>query len=298
MKHPFSGTGVALVTPFAHDGSIDLPALRKLVDHVIDGGVEYIVALGTTSESATLNESERALVLETIIEQCRGRAAIVAGIGGNNTAEAVFRLKHGLPKGVDGVLSVVPYYNKPTQAGMFAHFAAIAQSTSLPVILYNVPGRTASNMKAETTLKLAHSFPNIVAVKEASGDLLQMMDIIASKPDHFALLSGDDALTQPIIAMGGEGVVSVVANAWARPFSDMVRHQLANRTSEAQKLHYLLLETINLLFAEGNPGGIKALLNHMEICQNILRLPLVSVSETLNEKIRTQMMVIQQKLKS
>lgn len=297
MKHKFSGTGVALITPFRPDGNVDIPALRKLVDHVVTGGVEYLVALGTTSEAATLSEDERMLVLETILEQNGGRVHTVAGVGGNNTAEAVQKLGKGLPKGVDGVLSVVPYYNKPTQDGMFAHFSAVAQATDLPVILYNVPGRTASNMRAQTTLKLAHTFSNIVAVKEASGDLLQMMEIIAGKPEGFALLSGDDALTQPIIAMGGEGVVSVVANAWARPFSDMVRHQLANRTQEAQKLHYLLLETINLLFAEGNPGGIKALLNHMQICENVLRLPLVKVSEALSEKLLQQMNLINQNLK-
>ncbi|MCE1202596.1 MAG: 4-hydroxy-tetrahydrodipicolinate synthase [Bacteroidia bacterium] len=297
MKHKFSGTGVALITPFRPDGNVDIPALRKLVDHVVTGGVEYLVALGTTSEAATLSEDERMLVLETILEQNGGRVHTVAGVGGNNTAEAVQKLGKGLPKGVDGVLSVVPYYNKPTQDGMFAHFSAVAQATDLPVILYNVPGRTASNMRAQTTLKLAHTFSNIVAVKEASGDLLQMMEIIAGKPEGFALLSGDDALTQPIIAMGGEGVVSVVANAWARPFSDMVRHQLANRTQEAQKLHYLLLETINLLFAEGNPGGIKALLNHMQICENVLRLPLVKVTEALSEKLLQQMNLINQNLK-
>lgn len=297
MKHKFSGTGVALITPFQPDGSVDIPALRKLVDHVVTGGVEYLVALGTTSEAATLSEDERTLVLETILEQNGGRVHTIAGVGGNNTAEAVQKLSKGLPKGVDGVLSVVPYYNKPTQEGMFAHFAAVAQATDLPVVLYNVPGRTASNMKAETTLRLAHTFSNIVAVKEASGDLLQMMEIIAGKPEGFALLSGDDALTQPIVAMGGEGVVSVVANAWARPFSDMVRHQLANRTQDAQKLHYLLLETINLLFAEGNPGGIKALLNHMQICENVLRLPLVKVSEALSEKLLQQMNLINQNLK-
>ncbi len=297
MKHKFRGTGVALITPFQPDGSVDISALRKLVDHVISGGVEYLVSLGTTSEAATLNEYERTQVLETIIEHNNGRVPTVAGIGGNNTAEAVKKLKNGLPKGVEGVLSVVPYYNKPTQEGMFAHFAAVAQATDLPVILYNVPGRTASNMKAQTTLKLAHSYTNIIAVKEASGDLLQMMEIIAGKPEGFALLSGDDALTQPVIAIGGEGVISVVANAWARPFSDMVRHQLANQTKEAQKLHYLLLETINLLFAEGNPGGIKALLNQMQICENVLRLPLVKVSEALNEKLRLQMTLINQNLK-
>lgn len=297
MKHKFSGTGVALITPFRPDGKVDIPALRKLVDHVVTDGVEYLVALGTTSEAATLSEHERTLVLETILEQNGGRVLTIAGVGGNNTAEAVQKLSKGLPKGVEGVLSVVPYYNKPTQDGMFAHFATVAQATDLPVILYNVPGRTASNMKAQTTLKLAHTFSNIVAVKEASGDLLQMMEIIAGKPEGFALLSGDDALTQPIIAMGGEGVVSVVANAWARPFSDMVRHQLANRTQEAQKLHYLLLETINLLFAEGNPGGIKALLNHMQICENVLRLPLVKVSEALSEKLLQQMNLINQNLK-
>lgn len=297
MKHKFSGTGVALITPFRPDGNLDIPALRKLVDHVVTGGVEYLVALGTTSEAATLSEHERTLVLETILEQNGGRVLTIAGVGGNNTAEAVQKLSKGLPKGVEGVLSVVPYYNKPTQDGMFAHFATVAQATDLPIILYNVPGRTASNMKAQTTLKLAHTFSNIVAVKEASGDLLQMMEIIAGKPEGFALLSGDDALTQPIIAMGGEGVVSVVANAWTRPFSDMVRHQLANRTQEAQKLHYLLLETINLLFAEGNPGGIKALLNHMQICENVLRLPLVKVSEALSEKLLQQMNLINQNLK-
>lgn len=287
---------MALVTPFCADGSIDFEALRNIVDHVIDGGVEYLVALGTTSEAATMTAEERAKVLQTIIAHNRKRVPVVAGVGGNNTAEALHLLKQ-LPDGVDGILSVVPYYNKPTQEGMLAHFSAIARATSLPIILYNVPGRTASNMKAQTTLRLAHDFPNIVAVKEASGDLLQMMEIIASKPSHFALLSGDDALTQPIIAMGGQGVISVVANAWARPFSDMVRHQLANRTIEAQGLHYLLLETINLLFAEGNPGGIKALLNSMGLCENVLRLPLVSVSDSLRARMNEQLHRINQNLK-
>lgn len=298
MKHFFSGTGVALVTPFQHDGTLDETALCKLVDHVIEGGVEYLVALGTTSEAATLTEAEKALVLQTIIGQNRGRVKVVVGVGGNNTAEAVQKLRHGLPEGVDGVLSVVPYYNKPTQEGLYAHFAAIAQATPLPVILYNVPGRTAVNMKAQTTLRLAHDYENIVAIKEASGDLLQMMEIISSKPAHFALLSGDDALTLPIIAAGGEGVISVVANAWARPFSNLVRYQMSNRYSEALQLHYQLLETIQLLFAEGNPGGIKALLSHMHICHNVLRLPLVTVSDTLSEKLRLLLDQMNQNLKS
>jgi 4-hydroxy-tetrahydrodipicolinate synthase len=297
MKHPFEGTGVALVTPFAPDGSVDIQSLRKLVDHVVEGGVEYIVALGTTSEAATLSETEKELVLNTIIEQNNGRVGLVAGVGGNNTAETVRKLEQGMPEGVDGILSVVPYYNKPTQDGIYAHFAAVAKASELPVILYNVPSRTATNMKAQTTLKLAHEFEHIVAIKEASADLLQMMEIIASKPDRFALLSGDDALTQPIIAIGGAGVISVVANAWAAPFSTMVRHQLANRTSEAQKLHYLLLETIHLLFAEGNPGGIKALLNQMGLCHNVLRLPLVKISNELTEKLKQQMNLINQILK-
>jgi 4-hydroxy-tetrahydrodipicolinate synthase len=281
----FRGTGVALVTPFNADCSVDYNALEKLVNHVIAGGVNYLVALGTTSEAPTMNATERKQVLAFIIEKCNKRVPVVCGIGGNNTAEVVENLKEYDLTNVDGILTVVPYYNKPTQEGLYQHFKAIAQATIKPIILYNVPGRTVTNMLPATTLRLANEFKNILAVKEASGNMSQCMDLVQGKPAHFAILSGDDDLVLPQIAIGMEGVISVAANCFTKDFTTLVNDALAGNYTNAQKLHYKLLEGIRLLFVEGNPAGVKCVLKHMNICGDTVRLPLVNVSDDTNKKI-------------
>ncbi|MBL7683941.1 MAG: 4-hydroxy-tetrahydrodipicolinate synthase [Flavipsychrobacter sp.] len=282
----FRGTGVALVTPFNTDGSVDYAALEKLVNHVITGGVNYLVALGTTSEAPTMSATERKQVLAFILEKCNKRVPVVCGIGGNNTAEVIAQLSEYDLTNVDGILSVVPYYNKPTQEGLYQHFKAIAQATAKSIILYNVPGRTVTNMLPATTLRLANEFKNIVAVKEASGNMGQCMELVQGKPAHFAVLSGDDDLVLPQIAIGMEGVISVAANSFTSDFTTMVNDALAGNYTNAQKLHYKLLEGIRLLFVEGNPAGVKCVLNHFGICNDILRLPLVNVSNDTNQKIQ------------
>lgn len=282
----FRGTGVALVTPFNTDGSVDYTALEKLVNHVITGGVNYLVALGTTSEAPTMSATERKQVLAFILEKCNKRVPVVCGIGGNNTAEVITQLSEYDLTDVDGILSVVPYYNKPTQEGLYQHFKAIAQATTKSIILYNVPGRTVTNMLPATTLRLANEFKNIVAVKEASGNMGQCMELVQGKPAHFAVLSGDDDLVLPQIAIGMEGVISVAANSFTSDFTTMVNDALAGKYTNAQKLHYKLLEGIRLLFVEGNPAGVKCVLNHMGICNDTLRLPLVNVSNDTNQKIQ------------
>jgi 4-hydroxy-tetrahydrodipicolinate synthase len=288
MKHIFQGTGVALVTPFKNDFSVDVEALKKVTEHTIAGGVEYLVALGTTSEAPVLNKEEKKLVVKTIIEATKNRVPLVLGVGGNNTTEIIHQLQNEAFDGISAILSVVPYYNKPTQNGIFAHFDAIANASPLPIILYNVPGRTSANMNAETTIRLAEKHSNIIGVKEASGDLAQIMEILRRKPEHFAVISGDDALTMPMIALGASGVISVAANALSNLFSEMVRLQLDNKTIEARKYHFSMLPIIELFFKEGNPAGVKALLNEMGICEDIVRLPLVSVSEITREMIKTE----------
>ena len=282
----FRGTGVALVTPFNNDGSVDYASLDKLVDHVINGGVNYLVALGTTSEAPTMNADEKKKVLAAIVSKCNKRVPVVCGIGGNNTAEVVAQLKEYDLTGVDGILSVVPYYNKPMQEGLYQHFKAVAQATTKPIILYNVPGRTVTNMLPATTLKLATEFKHIVAVKEASGNMSQCMDLVQGKPSHFAVLSGDDDLVLPQIAIGMEGVISVAANCFTKDFTAMVNDALAGNYANAQKLHYKLLEGIRLLFVEGNPAGVKCVLNEMGICGENPRLPIVPVSTPTKEKIQ------------
>jgi 4-hydroxy-tetrahydrodipicolinate synthase len=288
MKHTFQGTGVALVTPFKNDFSVDVEALKKVTEYTIAGGVEYLVALGTTSEAPVLNKEEKKLVVKTIIEATKNRVPLVLGVGGNNTTEIIHQLQNEAFDGISAILSVVPYYNKPTQNGIFAHFDAIANASPLPIILYNVPGRTSANMNAETTIRLAEKHSNIIGVKEASGDLAQIMEILRRKPEHFAVISGDDALTMPMIALGASGVISVAANALSNLFSEMVRLQLDNKTIEARKYHFSMLPIIELFFKEGNPAGVKALLNEMGICEDIVRLPLVSVSEITREMIKTE----------
>ncbi|XZF12916.1 4-hydroxy-tetrahydrodipicolinate synthase [Chitinophagaceae bacterium MMS25-I14] len=284
MSHTFRGTGVALVTPFREDGSVDYPALEMLVDHVISGGVNYLVALGTTAETPAMSDEEKKQVLAFIIKQNNKRVPVVCGIGGNNTAEVVNQLKTYDLTGVDGILSVVPYYNKPTQEGIYQHFKAIAQATELPIILYNVPGRTVANMLPSTTLRLANEFSNIVAIKEASGNMSQCMDLVQGRPAHFAVLSGDDDLVLPQVALGMDGVISVAANCYTKDFTGMVNAVLNGDYDTARSLHYKLLEGIRLLFADGNPAGVKFVLNEMSICKNTLRLPLVPATEATAEK--------------
>jgi 4-hydroxy-tetrahydrodipicolinate synthase len=288
MRHnPFQGTGLALVTPFAADGSLDRVALARLVNHSIDGGVDFLVALGTTGETATLTSDEKKQVLETVAEATNGRIPLVVGVGGNNTSAVCAQLEAGLPQGYSGVLSVSPYYNKPTQEGIYQHYKAVCGSTDAPVVLYNVPGRTGSNVLANTVLRVAHDCPNAVAMKEASGNLEQAMAIIQSAPAGFDVLSGDDNLTLPLLACGAKGVISVSGQAYPRLFSGMVRDARAGRMENAQRAHYDLFTFTQLLFAEGNPGGIKAALAHLGLCENVLRLPLVPVSAELNGQLRT-----------
>jgi len=279
----FTGSGVALVTPFLADLSIDFPALRRLVREQISGGTDFLVVQGTTGESPTLKAAEKQQILETVMEENNGALPIVYGVGGNDTL-AVCEAFSKIPAGVDGILSVAPYYNKPIQRGFVAHYKAIAEATDLPVIMYNVPGRTGMNMTAETTLELAE-VKNIVAMKEASGNMEQIMEIIRLKPADFLLLSGDDALTMPLIAAGADGVISVVANAFPRQFAAMVHASLKGDLAAARKEHYDLLHITKLFFTEGNPGGVKIALEENGWMRPDMRLPLVQVSEGLRNAI-------------
>lgn len=281
----FKGTGVALVTPFNDDKSVDYNSLEKLVEHVIAGGVEFLVVLGTTGESATLSKQEKNEVLDFVVKVNKSRLPIVAGFGGNNTAEVVASIKARNFDGIDAILSVTPYYNKPTQAGLYEHYKAISEASPVDIILYNVPGRTSMNMTAETTLRLANDFDNIIAVKEASGNFSQIMQIIKNKPADFMVLSGDDAITLPLISVGGEGVISVVGQAIPKDFSEMVRFANGKDFENSLKLHYKNLDFTNALYDEGNPGGIKAALSIMGIIKNNFRLPLVPVSEKNYKKL-------------
>lgn len=281
------GTGVAIVTPFNTDSSVDHASLKKLTKHLIDGGVEYVVVLGTTGESVTLTAEEKKEVVKTVVETCDGKLPVVLGIGGNNTHEVEETFKKFDLNGISAILSVSPYYNKPSQEGIYRHYEVVSKCSPLPVILYNVPGRTGSNMLPETTLRIASDFNNIIAIKEASGNLEQCMRIIRNKPESFTVISGDDNLTLPMIAVGAKGVISVVANAYPRIFSDMVRAALRSDLETAKPLHYKLFEFTEYLFADGNPGGIKAALEVMDICKNQLRLPLVPVKVEVQKKIET-----------
>lgn len=285
MNTKIAGTGVAIVTPFLTNRDIDFKGLKTLLNSIIDNGIDFIVGLGTTSEAVTLTSDEKKEVMKYIIKVVNNRVPIVMGIGGNNTRAVVDEIQNTDFKGISAILSVAPYYNKPNQRGLYEHFKAIAEVTIVPVILYNVPGRTSSNISAETTLKLAHEFDSIVAVKEASGDLDQIMEIIENKPDNFLVLSGDDALTFSMIMLGADGVISVVANAFPKGFSRMVEYARNSKVKEARKLHYSLLEIINLLFADGNPAGVKAALEILGIMGNNLRLPMVPVTHDLYLKL-------------
>lgn len=278
--------GVALITPFNEDGTIDFPALARLIEYQIQNGIDYLVALGTTAETPTLTEDEKARVRAFIIEKVNGRVPIVLGLGGNNTNAIVENLKTQNFDGIDAILSVVPYYNKPSQEGIYQHYKAIASATKLPVILYNVPGRTGVNITAETTLRLARDFDNIVAIKEASGNITQMDDIIKNKPSDFMVISGDDGITFPLITLGAVGVISVIGNAFPREFSRMVRLALNGDYASALTIHHRFTELFSLLFVDGNPAGVKCLLHAMGYIQNQLRLPLVPTRITTYEKIR------------
>ena len=281
----FTGTGIALITPFNEDYSIDVLSLERIVNHVIECGADFLVALGTTSEAPTLTANEKRLVVKTILKANRQRLPVLLGMGGNNTQAVIDQILQQDFTGIDGILSVVPYYNKPNQRGMKAHFEAIADASPVPVILYNVPGRVGVNLQAATCVALAQH-PNIVAVKEASGNLMQIMEILRDKPADFDVLSGDDGITQPLMALGAKGVISVAANAYIKPFATMMKAMKEGRTEEALKLHYDMLRMNQLIFADGNPAGIKCLMSHWGLCKNVLRLPLVTVSQAVEEEIR------------
>jgi 4-hydroxy-tetrahydrodipicolinate synthase len=282
----FTGTGVAIVTPFTNKGEVDFPALTKLVEHLIKGKVEYIVVLGTTGETATLSKQEKKDVISHIVKTTKKRIPLVLGVGGNNTAEIVETLKKDDLSAFSAILSVSPYYNKPSQEGIYQHYKAISKASPLPVILYNVPGRTASNMAWDTTIRLAKDFKNIIAIKEASGNIEQCMKIIKHRPDNFLVISGDDNLTLPLIASGADGVISVVANAYPKDFSDMVRSALKHDLKTAQKLHYKLMEITEQLFADGNPGGVKVVLAQKNITKSTVRLPLVEPNDGVKAKLK------------
>ena len=284
MKNPFIGTGIALITPFSEDHSVDYASLRHIVNHVIDGGAEFLIALGTTSEAPTLTAEEKKQVISTILTTNGGRLPVLLGMGGNNTQAVVEAVKAQDFTGIQGILSVVPYYNKPNQRGMKAHFEAIANASPVPVILYNVPGRVGVNMQATTCVELA-KHPNIIAVKEASGNLQQIMEILRDKPADFDVLSGDDGITQPLMALGAQGVISVAANAYTQPFAKMMKAMRGGQQDVALKLHYSMLRMNQLIFADGNPAGIKCLMSHMGLCKNVLRLPLVPVNEKVEADI-------------
>lgn len=283
----FVGTGVALITPFTTDNRIDTEALRKLVNYQIENGVDYLVVLGTTAESATLSGEEKRLIAETVISQNDGRLPLVLGIGGNNTAGIAEELKTTDLSAFDAVLSVSPYYNKPSQEGIYQHFKAVSEASPVPVILYNVPGRTASNMLPETVKRLATDFDNIIGIKEAAGDIVQAMRLVSSVPEGFLIISGDDMVTLPMILAGGHGVISVIAQGFPSEFSEMVKLGLQKEAKKAYDLHYKIAPSIDLIFAEGNPTGIKALLARKNICENVLRLPLVKSSEKLTGEINS-----------
>ena len=290
----FKGTGIALVTPFKKDSSVDAEALTRIVNHVIANGADFLVVLGTTSEAPTLTAEEKRSVTGTILQANGGRLPIMLGIGGNNTQAVVEAVKTQDFTGIDGILSVVPYYNKPNQRGMTAHFEAIADASPVPVVVYNVPGRVGVNLQAATCVALARH-PNIVAVKEASGNLQQIMEILRDKPADFDVLSGDDGITQPLMALGAQGVISVAANAYTNPFSRMMNAMRQGRTDEALRLHYAMLRMNQLIFADGNPAGIKCLMKHIGLCENALRLPLVTVNEKVEQDIIAEWQALKNK---
>ena len=278
--------GVALITPFKNDESVDYDALLRLVDYQLQNGTDYLVVLGTTAETPTLTESEKKKIVELVVSRVNGQIPIIIGEGGNNTRAIVDKLKKNDYIGIDGILSVVPYYNKPSQEGIYQHYKAISEASSLPIISYNVPGRTGVNMTPDTTLRIANDFTNIVAVKEASGNMTQMDEIIKRKPEHFEVISGDDGVTFPLITLGAIGVISVIGNAFPKEFSRMTRLALEGDYASALTIHHSFNELFNLLFVDGNPAGVKCMLNMMGYIENKLRLPLVPTRITTYEQIR------------
>ncbi len=285
---PFTGTGVALITPFRkQQETVDFTKLEHLIENIVSSGVDYIVALGTTSEAATMTESERSAVLEFIVETVGGRLPIVLGLGGNNTLSLTDTITTTNFEGISGILSVAPYYNKPNQRGLMQHYRSVADVSPVPVLIYNVPGRTGVNITAETTLALAKECPNIVGIKEASGNMAQVMEILRQRPDGFSVISGDDSLTLPMLAMGADGVISVIANALPKETSQMVKLALKGDLKKALPIHYRLLPLMNAIFEEGNPTGIKALMETEGLINNVLRLPLVKASKPLTNKLTT-----------
>lgn len=289
MVKQFTGTGVALITPFHNYGTIDFTSLGKIIKHVIRNGVNFLVVLGTTGESVTLSKDEKMAVMDYVIDTVDDKLPIVMGVGGNNTQEITDFVKSYDFKGVSAILSVAPYYNKPQQKGLYYHFKNIAAASPVPVILYNVPGRTSSNISSETTLKLAYEFKNIVGIKEASGDFGQIMRIIKDKPRDFSVLSGDDALTYPLLMCGADGVISVTANLYPKEFAYMVENGLKGSRKKSREVHFSLLEIMEALFEDGSPSGIKAALNIKDLCQNNLRMPLVKVNKATFNKIQVLM---------
>ena len=282
------GTGVALVTPFETDGTVDFTGLRKLINHVINGGVDYLVLMGTTAESATLTKEEKEEVVDFIVEENNRRLPLVLGIGGNNTRAVVERIKSADLSNFEAILSVSPYYNKPTQEGIYQHFAAISKVCPVDIIIYNVPGRTSSNMSNETVIRLANDFDNIIGVKDATGDIFQGMRLIKDKPKDFLVISGDDALVVPLTLVGGSGVISVLGQGLPSQFSEMVRLAIDKKAEEASEMHYKLLDFVEYIFEEGNPSGIKSMLKTLDICGDTVRLPLVSASNSLSRKIESE----------
>lgn len=284
-KNVLTGTGVAVVTPFLKSGKVDFDGLTNVINHIIKGKCEYLVIMGTTGESPVSSKEEKKAILQHAIGIANKRVPVVYGVGGNHTGEVCDTLEHTDFSGVTAILSVAPYYNKPNQRGLYEHYKAIAQSSPLPVIMYNVPGRTGMNMTSDTTLKLAHDFPRLVAMKEASGNLEQIMAIMKDAPKDFLLISGDDLLTLPMIAAGAQGVISVVANAFPRKFSDMVRQCLDGNFAKARPLHYDLMRVTQLFFSDGNPGGVKVSLEAQKLCRSDLRLPLMPVNDSVRNAI-------------
>ncbi|MEY4834910.1 MAG: Dihydrodipicolinate synthase [Bacteroidota bacterium] len=279
------GTGVALVTPFKKDFSVDTAALTRITNHVIEGGVEYLVILGTTAESATLNAEEKEIVIQTILAANNSRVPMVLGVGGNNTAKVVEELKTRDLSPFAAILSVSPYYNKPTQEGIYQHFKAVSEASPIPVIVYNVPGRTSSNMLPATVIRLANDFKNIIGIKEAAGDIVQAMKLIQTKPEGFLVISGDDMITLPMVLAGGSGVISVIGEGFPKEFSEMVRLGLNKKVAEAYELHYKLADSIDMIFEQGNPAGIKEVFKHLGLSENTVRLPLVNVDENLSVRL-------------
>ncbi|MBC5842719.1 4-hydroxy-tetrahydrodipicolinate synthase [Flavobacterium sp. F-380] len=279
------GTGVALVTPFREDFSVDTEALRRIVNFSVDGGIEYLVILGTTAENATLTEEEKELVITTVVECNNGRLPLVLGVGGNNTMKVVEELQSRDFSPFVAILSVSPFYNKPTQEGIYQHFKRVAEASPVPVIIYNVPGRTSSNMLPKTVMRLANDFENIVAIKEAAGDMVQAMQILKDKPEDFLVISGDDMIALPMVLAGGAGVISVIGQGFPKEFSEMIRLGLNRKVDEAFKKQYLLSDCIDMIFEQGNPAGIKQVFQSLGIADNTVRLPLVSVDESLSERI-------------